>query len=88
MKGGQEVQQNLVMVFLKKNSSGQMGQFGQKNDGYKSVSPLRIFFCEFCTIKEGKKHIEITLMVFPEKNLFRAIGSFWDQKMSCHILIF
>ena len=32
MKGGQEVQQNLVMVFLKKNSSGQMGQFGQKND--------------------------------------------------------
>ena len=88
MKGGQEVQQNLVMVFLKKNSSGQMGQFGQKNDGYKSVSPLRIFFCEFCTIKEGKKHIEITLMVFPEKNLFRAIGSFWAQKMSCHILIF
>ena len=38
---------------------------------------------KFCTMKEPKKLIEITLMAVLKKHLLRAIGSWWAQKL-CH----
>ena len=51
---------------------------GYKSDGAldTNLDPLQgFFFFKFCTMKEAKKYIEITLMFFLEKNFFRANGS-------------
>ena len=71
-----------------------MGQFGQKNDGYKSVSPLRIFFLwilhnqrgqetyrNYINGFSGKKFIQGNWVILGPKNVL----SYLDFLIFCTI---
>ena len=61
----------VIIIVPKTFCSRQMGHFGLEN-GHNSGSALRIFL-KFCRMKGVKRYMEILLVVFQEKNSFRAI---------------
>ena len=52
--------------------SGQMGHLGPKMAHHNSGSAVRIFL-KFCIMKGANRYMKILLVVFREKNSFRAI---------------
>ena len=68
-----------LMAVPKKYYLGQMSHLGSKMvHPHNSGSAVRIVL-QFHTMTGAKRDMEITLMIFLEKILFRAIWSFWPE---------